>query len=89
MHFQINITFLSHDNFLHEYATYLPFGLSVAASFLGVQHLPESDFATLEQMSEEASTKDAMERGGEGVDRELRALVQEMYELHTHFNIQI
>ena len=76
----------SYDTFLREYAVYLPFGLSIAASFLPILHVPqecEESFSAFDDTIYES----AYVRGGENVDRELRALVQDIYDLHSGLNI--
>lgn len=72
---------------MREYAKYLPFGLSVAGSFLAILHVPMA-VDCFDEISEEDDIKMSFELGGETVDRELRALVQEIYELQQRFDIE-
>lgn len=82
--------YLSRDNLLREYAVYLPFGLSIAGFFLAALHDPsDMDMEVMMAWSEEEDIRDSFERGGESVDRELRALVLEIYELHQRFGLNI
>lgn len=80
---------VSYDSFLREYAMYMPFGLSIAASFLPVLHEPqEFDMARAQRTFEEIS-KEGLERGGASVDAELRALVVDMYNLYQELNLDL
>lgn len=79
----------SYESFLHEYAIYMPFGLSIAASFLPELHEP-SEFnmnrpiRTYEEIAHEGFTK-----GGASVDMELRALVVDIYNLYRKINLDL
>lgn len=66
----------------------MPFGLSIAASFLPILHEPFeiNDFETMP--SEEEINAQGFQRGGECVDRELRAIVIDMYNLFQKLDIQ-
>lgn len=71
-----------------EYAKYLPFGISIAASFIGVLHVPR-DILPMDDgivYSQEEIIKDAYERGGKIVDKELRAMVEDIFHLQNEFN---
>lgn len=80
----------SRENFLREYAVYLAYGIAIASSFLPFIHSPIAikmeDFASIKL---EDDVKWSYEHGGEVVDRELRALVTEMYELQHRFGVEL
>lgn len=75
---------------MREYAEYAPFGLSISSSFLLFLHAPDlmtfEEFATIDLVDD---VKNSYERGGELIDRELRALVVEMYELQQRFGVAL
>lgn len=73
---------------LNEYVLYLPFGLSIAASFINILHVPVEDSWSPEQ-NEADEIDDAYNRGGEVVDRELRALVEDTYKFYQKFNLKL
>ncbi|XP_055694888.1 uncharacterized protein LOC129796818 [Lutzomyia longipalpis] len=77
----------SYSNFLKEYAKYLPFGYSIAASFIPILHFPIADpiaemqdFTLDNENFEELLAKN-LNLGGETVNRELRALILDIYSL--------
>lgn len=82
--------FGSYENFLHEYAAYMPYGLSVAASFLPVLHVPhEFDMDRTASRSLDEIATEGYERGGANVDAELRALVVDMYNLYHELQLDL
>lgn len=75
---------------LREYAEYATFGLAIAASFLVLVHDPDfGKFKVFGDISEEDDAKQFSETGGDTVNRELRALVKEMYELQKSFGVEL
>lgn len=75
---------------MREYADYAPYGLAIAASFLLFAH--DSDklfFEDFAAITPEDDEKNSFERGGETVNRELRALMTEMYDLHQRFGLEL
>lgn len=81
---------LSVDNMLREYALYLPYGLSIGGSFLPVLHVPDDiAFEDYAGRSVESEIEDAWKRGGEALDAELQAIVEEMYRLYERFDLEL
>lgn len=84
-----------YDNMLMEYARYMPYGLAVAGSFLQVIIEPHNVFSQDPISSEEIGDcteeirRNAFAEGGEIVDRELRALVVDMYQLYEELGIEL
>lgn len=77
----------SYESFLKEFARYYSFGFQIASSFLPILHEPmEHVFANVE-MGLEDSLADAWRRGGPRLDKELAAMVYEMYQLHQRFGM--
>lgn len=82
--------FFNRAEFLREYALYLPFGLSVGASFLPILHVPDSTpIAEHWKRSTEWVVADAWGRGGQQLDAELRSIVMEMYELYAEHGLEL
>lgn len=79
---------ISYGNFLREYAVYMPFGLSIAASFLPVLHEP-SEFEFNRKRTLDEILTEGYGRGGAGVDRELCALIVDMYNLYQEMNLDL
>lgn len=80
----------SYDNFLREYAKYMPFGLTIAGAFLPALHDPqEFDMAHRPMRTYDEISKEGYERGGTAVDIELRALVVDMYNLYQELNLDL
>lgn len=52
-------------------------------------HEPDEDFSKFRERTTEEASKDAYEKGGERVDRELRSLVEDIYTLGTEFNVDL
>lgn len=67
----------------------MPFGLSIAGSFLPVLHEPQEFDMTQPIRTFSEITKEGFERGGEVVDAELRALVVDMYNLYQELNLDL
>lgn len=77
----------SYESFLKEFARYYTFGFQIATSFLPILHEPmEHVFANVE-MDLADSLADAWRRGGAALDKELAAMVYEMYRLHQRFGM--
>lgn len=74
---------------LKEYALHLPFGLSIAASFVMLLHVPVEDGWSPDDINEAEDIDDAYNRGGEVVDRELRALVVDTYNFYKKLNLNL
>lgn len=79
--------FLSYENLFVEYVKYLPYAISVAASFLGDLFCPPTTKPLEEDM--DAVLKRAPTLGGKAVDDELIALAVETYQLFTKCNLNI
>ncbi|XP_059621002.1 uncharacterized protein LOC132264724 [Phlebotomus argentipes] len=83
----------SHSSFLEEYAKYLPFGYSVAASFIPILHCPLDDpVANMLKFSPdneefEGFMAEMLALGGEIVNRELRGLIEDMYTLQQRTGV--
>ncbi|EDW61399.1 uncharacterized protein Dvir_GJ20324 [Drosophila virilis] len=84
--------FLSRENLLKEYIRFLPYSLSISASFLMM--LVEPPTLTIAEMialqkTEDEIIQEAMSQGGEIVDREIAHQMKEMFELSRLHNVQI
>lgn len=84
-----------YDNMLMEYARYMPYGLGVAGSFLQIIIAPHNIFSheaitdnEIDDLAEEIE-RNAMTEGGELVDKELRALVVDMYQLYAELGMEL
>lgn len=77
-----------YDSVLEEYCRYMPFGLSVAASFLDFLHEP-NDLVPAEQLNDEQIIQKVFDRGGQVIDDELRSLVVDIYNLYTKMNLTL
>ena len=82
----------SYDEFLKEYARLLPYGYSIASSFLALIHEPDTELISKFtnndiQMSE--LIEDFMKRGGYNVDKELAAIIYEMYTMQKEFKLDL
>lgn len=74
---------------MQEYLRLLPFGYSVASTFIPMLHVPlEADFST-DIIETEEAFREMLSRGGETVDRELAALVNDIYQLEKRINADI
>lgn len=74
---------------MREYALYMPYGLAIAGSFLPDILDPEQiNFEEQNQCSERAIDK-AYNKGGEMVDKELRALITDMYKLYQKLGLEL
>lgn len=83
---------------LREYARYMPYGLAVAGSFLQIIAAPKDIFSPteghsvddiLDEQRIEEIKSDSFATGGEMIDRELRALVVDMYHLYSQLNMEL
>lgn len=82
--------YLSIDNLLREYALYLPYGLSIGGCFLPVLHVPDdTSFEDYAGRSVESEIEDAWKRGGDALDAELQAIVEEMYGFYERFGLEL
>ncbi|XP_058821992.1 uncharacterized protein LOC131683752 isoform X1 [Topomyia yanbarensis] len=79
--------YYSYDSFRREYARYILYGFAIASSFLMILHEPVEDTFAMENMAKEEIIEDTMKRGGPSLDKELAAMVYEMYELHEQYGI--
>lgn len=70
---------------MREYLRLLPFGYSVAASFISILHDPMEIEMSADILETEQAFREMLDRGGEPVDRELAALVNDMYQLEMRF----
>lgn len=75
---------------LKEYVRFLPYGLTIAGSFLYSIHAPV-DFYIADSSTITANEviRDAYARGGKAVDFELCALVVDMFRLHQKLNMTL
>lgn len=84
--------FLNYDSMLNEYIQYLPYALGVASSFLMNLYEPE-DISPEEFLNDEKTDEEIIEdvntRGGKTVDIELAALVYNLYEFTSKYNVEI
>lgn len=65
----------------------MPFGLSVAASFLDQLHEPSAPKSS--EITVEEVVRRVFERGGQVINNELRSLVTDMYNLYTTLNLTL
>ncbi|XP_055377791.1 uncharacterized protein LOC129609708 [Condylostylus longicornis] len=85
--------YLSYNSMLEEYVRYLPYSLGIASSFLATLYEPHALESTEEFLNqaknEEQIIKDTTTRGGETVDKELAALVYELYDFSQKLHVDI
>lgn len=74
---------------LREYVRYLPFGLTIAGSFLYSIHEPIDFYNGDFKMSLDDTLKDAYSRGGNAIDFELCALVVDIFQLYQKLNMTL
>lgn len=75
---------------LKEYVRYLPYGLTIAGSFLYLIHEPiDNLYDDHFKMSLDDVLKDAYSRGGKIIDFELCALVVDIFKLHQQLNMTL
>lgn len=67
----------------------MPFGISIAASFIPVLHAPSAFDMTGPRRTYDELLADGFQRGGSNVDKELRALVADMYNLYQKLNLDL
>lgn len=77
-----------YNSILEEYCRYMPYGLSVAASFLDFLHEPD-DLEPAENLNVEEIVRKVFDRGGQVINDELRSLVVDMYNLYTKMNLTL
>ena len=83
---KISICFGRYDSILEEYARYLPFGLSIAASFLQILH---SDGPTEFNSSAKEVIRMIFDNGGDVVDAELSSIIIDMHRLYEKLNLTL
>lgn len=81
---------------LKEYARYMPYGLGVAGSFLHILIAPtdivSDEPQTIGQITDERIEEiriKSFTSGGEVVDKELRSLVVDMYQMYTELGMKL
>ncbi|XP_053679374.1 uncharacterized protein LOC128730355 [Anopheles nili] len=79
--------YFSYESFHRELAEYYSYGFNVASSFLMILHEPMEISFMENGFTEEEATLDAWQRGGEPLNRELAAMVYEMYRLHERYGL--
>ncbi|XP_049285249.1 uncharacterized protein LOC125764729 [Anopheles funestus] len=79
--------YFSYESFHRELAEYYTYGFNIASSFLMILHEPMEISFTENIFTEEESVADAWSRGGEPLNRELAAMVYEMYQLHQKYGL--
>uniref|UniRef100_A0A2M4BMQ5 Putative juvenile hormone-inducible protein n=1 Tax=Anopheles marajoara TaxID=58244 RepID=A0A2M4BMQ5_9DIPT len=78
----------SYESFHRELAEYYSYGFNIASSFLMVLYEPMEISFTEVLMTREEAEADAWQRGGEPLNRELAAMVYEMYQLHSRYGLE-
>lgn len=73
---------------LREYVRYMPYGFSIASSFIAVCLEPVQDVMGRAFDPNEFEER-ILNQGGELVNRELRALVCDMYRLFTKHQMEL
>lgn len=83
-------SYLSYDSLLKDYALYSPNSIIIAASFLPILYVPieEGSVFDVPPLTQEEMEKDAMERGGALLDKELAHMMLEFYQLCNKFEIE-
>ncbi|XP_052866667.1 uncharacterized protein LOC128272825 [Anopheles cruzii] len=79
--------YFSYESFHRELAEHYSYGFSIASSFLMVLHEPMEICFTDQTFNLEEAEADAWNRGGEPLNRELAAMVYEMYQLHSRYGL--
>ncbi|XP_053695550.1 uncharacterized protein LOC128743059 [Sabethes cyaneus] len=79
--------YYSYESFRREFAQYYLYGFNIASSFLGILYEPAESTFALESMSTEEIIEDTMKRGGPALDKELAAMVYELYREHQRYGI--
>ncbi|KAH8396993.1 hypothetical protein KR215_007251 [Drosophila sulfurigaster] len=84
--------YLSRENLLKEYIRFLPYSLSISATFLML--LVEPPDFTVEEMfnaviTQEETIQRTMQQGGEIVDREIAHQMKELFDLSRLHNVEI
>lgn len=77
----------SYDSFLREFTRYYTYGFAIATSFLTILYEPLDSIFAMEDAPVEEVIADAMTRGGPALDKELAAMVYELYKWHTRFDM--
>lgn len=78
----------SYESFLREFTRCFIYGFLIAASFLMILHEPMENIFEAEQWPIEEIIRDTMTRGGAKLDRELAAMVHDIYKLHQRFGME-
>lgn len=82
--------YLKSATFRREYALYLPYGLSVGASFLPILHEPDTTpFSEYSKRTLAFYVDEGWNRAGETLNAELRAIVEEMYGLYVELGLEL
>lgn len=76
-----------YDNFLEEYARYLPFGLAVASSFLHTLH--DQGPIDFNPAPVKETIRQIFDQGGDVVNAELCSLIVDIYRLHEKLNLTL
>lgn len=76
-----------YDQFLIEYARYLPFGLVIASYFLRMLHNTKELIKV--PLPIEEVVESVFDCGGDAVDIELRSLIMEIYGLYEKLNLKL
>ncbi|XP_049529526.1 uncharacterized protein LOC125947958 [Anopheles darlingi] len=77
----------SYESFHRELAEYYSYGFNIASYFLMILYEPMEVAFTEVQMTCEEAERDAWQRGGEPLNRELAAMIYEMYQLHSKYGL--
>lgn len=67
----------------------MPYGLSIAASFLADEHFPEPIDLDVDMQGKQFVIDKAYNKGGELIDRELRSLIVDMYEMFSKHELTL
>lgn len=79
----------SYESFQREFTHYYIYGFLIASSFLMILHEPMENTFEMEGWTLEETINDCMKRGGAALDKELAAMVHEIYERHKRFGMEI
>ncbi|XP_052898333.1 uncharacterized protein LOC128305080 [Anopheles moucheti] len=79
--------YFSYESFHRELVEYYTYGFNIASSFLMVLYEPMEISFTENIFTEAEAEADAWTRGGEPLNRELAAMVYEMYKLHQKYGL--
>lgn len=75
---------------MHEYAEYAPYGIAVAASFLTVLQVSSKlPIEELIKLAVDTGNFSYLESDPDSIDREVRALVLEMYQVQKRLDVEL